>query len=214
MAAIISFILAFQYGGQTHPWSSSVVIGLLVGSVAIAAAFVVVEILQSENDRAMLPPRLIRDPKLWPLSLFTFFNAGTFFLAIYILPIYFQTAQGVSATNSGVRNLPLIIPWVIGSIVSSGIVQKTGVAKPFLPFGAVLAAVASGLFYTLDISSGAGKWIGYQILGGIGWGLTIQIPMIMAQASVEPQDLPLITASILCKFSRHSALYASLSEGH
>lgn len=96
-------------------------------------------------------------PKRWSLSLFTFFNAGTFFLAIYILPIYFQAAQGVSATNSGVRNLPLIIPWVIGSMVSSSAVQKTGVAKPFLPFGAVLAAIASGLFYMLDISSGAGK---------------------------------------------------------
>ena len=199
MAATISFILAFQYGGQTHPWSSSVVVGLLVGSVAIAVAFVAVEILQSENDRAMVPPRLVRDAKLWPLCLFTFFNAGTFFLAIYVLPLYFQTAQGVSATNSGVRNLPLIIPWVIASIVSSGAVQSTGIAKPFLPAGAVLATVASGLFYTLDIGSGAGKWIGYQILGGIGWGLTIQIPMIMAQASVKPEDLPLITATILCK---------------
>jgi hypothetical protein len=198
MAATISFILAFQYGGQTHPWSSSLVVGLLVGSVAIGAAFVAVEILQ--GDRAMVPPRLMRSPAIWPISLFTFFNAGTFFLAIYILPIYFQTAQGVSATDSGVRNLPLIVPWVLGSIVSSGVVQKTGIAKPFLPFGAVLASVASGLFYTLDIGSGAGKWIGYQILAGIGWGLTIQIPMIMAQASVEPVDLPSITACTLCEF--------------
>lgn len=92
-------ILAFQCGGQTHPWSISVMVGYLLGSVAIGAAFVVEEILQSENGRAMLPPRLMRDPKLWPPSLSTFFNAGTF-LAIYILLIYFQTAQAVSATKS------------------------------------------------------------------------------------------------------------------
>ena len=30
MASIITFIMAFEYGGQTKPWSSSVVIGLMV----------------------------------------------------------------------------------------------------------------------------------------------------------------------------------------
>lgn len=213
MAGTISFILAFQYGGQTHAWSSSLVVGLLVGSVAIFATFVAVEILQSENDRAMVPPRIIRDARIWPGVLFTFFNAGTFFLAIYVLPIYFQTAQGVSATNSGVRNLPLIIPWVIGSIVSSGVVQKTGIAKPWLPVGAVLAAVASGLFYTLDVNSAAGRWIGFQILGGFGWGLTIQVPMIMGQAIVQTVDLPLITASTLFFNTVGGAVFVAAGQG-
>ncbi|KAM7220196.1 Major facilitator superfamily domain containing protein [Rhypophila decipiens] len=213
MAGTISFILAFQYGGQTHPWSSSLVVGLLVGSVAIFAAFVVVEIMQNENDRAMVPPRLMKHPKIWPLVLFTFFNAGTFFLAIYVLPIYFQTAQGVSATDSGVRNLPLIIPWVIGSIVSSGAVQKTGVAKPWLLIGSVLAVVGSGLFYMLDIDSSAGKWIGFQVIAGLGWGLAIQVPMIMGQATVDPADLPLITASTLFFNTIGGALFVSAGQG-
>lgn len=212
MAGTISFILAFQYGGQTHPWSSSLVVGLLVGSVAIFAAFAAVEIF-SRNDRAMIPPRLVKHPKIWPLIPFTFFNAGTFFLAIYVLPLYFQTAQGVSATDSGVRNLPLIIPWVIGSIVSSGVIQKTGIAKPWLLIGASFAAIGSGLFYTLDINTGAGKWIGFQILGGFGWGLAIQVPLIMGQATVEASDLPLITAAVLFFNTIGGAIFVSAGQG-
>jgi hypothetical protein len=57
MGLIIAYILALQYAGQTHPWNSSVVIGLLVGFVAILAVFVAWEIFQKE--RAMIVPRLV-----------------------------------------------------------------------------------------------------------------------------------------------------------
>jgi predicted permease len=57
MGLIISFILALQYGGQTHAWKSSVVIGLLVGCLAIFVVFVAWEIYQKE--RAMIVPRLV-----------------------------------------------------------------------------------------------------------------------------------------------------------
>jgi predicted permease len=57
MGLIISFILALQYGGQTHPWKSSAVIGLLVGCFAISVVFVAWEIYQKE--RAMIVPRLV-----------------------------------------------------------------------------------------------------------------------------------------------------------
>jgi MFS family permease len=64
MGLIISYILALQYAGQTYPWGSSVVIGLLVGFVALLAVFVAWEILQKE--RAMIVPRLVsRDPSPW-----------------------------------------------------------------------------------------------------------------------------------------------------
>ena len=58
MGLLISFLLAMQYGGQTHAWSSSVVIGLLVGSVAILVVFIFWERYQKE--RAMIVGRLVR----------------------------------------------------------------------------------------------------------------------------------------------------------
>jgi hypothetical protein len=54
---IISFILALQYAGQTHPWKSSQVIGLLVGFVLLTVVFILWEIFQKE--RAMIVPRLV-----------------------------------------------------------------------------------------------------------------------------------------------------------
>ena len=57
MGLIVSYLLALQYGGQTKPWKSSVVIGLLVGSFAIFVTCVAWEILQKE--RAMIVSRLV-----------------------------------------------------------------------------------------------------------------------------------------------------------
>ena len=56
MSLIVSYMLALQYGGQTHPWKSSLVIGLLVGFVAIVAVFIAWEVYQKE--RAMIVKRL------------------------------------------------------------------------------------------------------------------------------------------------------------
>ena len=35
--------------------------------------------------------------------------AGGFFLLLYYLPIYFQSVDGVSASQSGINNIPLVL---------------------------------------------------------------------------------------------------------
>jgi hypothetical protein len=68
-----------------------------------------------------------------------------------------------------------------------------------MAWASILATVGCGLLYTLDIGTTSGFWIGYQILAGVGLGLGFQVPIIIAQASVEPDDLAATTAMVLCK---------------
>lgn len=196
MGAIISYILAMQYGGQTKPWNSSTVIGLLVGFVLITIAFGVWEYFQGE--RATLVPRLMRDRNIWVNSVFTLFFSGSYFIIVYYLPIYFQAIDNVSPSVSGIRNLPLIISVSLAMVFSGGSISKTGIATPFLVLGAAIATIAAGLLYTLDIGTGAGKWIGYQILGGVGWGLAYSVPIIVAQNTSQISDIAPVTSIILC----------------
>jgi len=58
LAAVVCYLLALQYCGVTKPWSSSVVIGLLVGSVLLIIAFVALEWRMGE--RGIIPPRMLR----------------------------------------------------------------------------------------------------------------------------------------------------------
>jgi MFS family permease len=199
MGGIISYLLALQYAGVTYPWKSSMVIGLLVGCVVIFGTFVAWELYQGE--RAAIPPRLFSQRTTLVCAFFAFFFAGSFFTVIYYLPIYFQSIHGVSPIQSGVRNLPLIIGVTIASIVSGGIVSKTGRPVPVLLIGTTFAVLGAGLLYTLDLYTSKGKWIGYQILSGVGTGLAFQIPTMIIQGVTPLADLAPVTAIVTCKYS-------------
>ena len=195
MGAIISYILALHYAGQIHPWNSSVVVGLLVGFVALTAAFVTWEWCQ--EDRAMVPYRLAGQRVYLVPSVFAFFFSGAYFLIIYFLPIYFQSIDDVSAAMSGVRNLPLILTVTISMLASGAYISVTGIAAPITVVGTALGVVSMGLLYTLDIDTSEGKWIGYQIIGGVAWGIASQIPIITVQATASASELPEVTAILL-----------------
>lgn len=95
----------------------------------------------------------------------------------------------------------MIILVTISTIVSGVAISATGHYQSLLIGGGVIATVGSGLLYTLNTHSGAGKWIGYQIVAGLGYGLGFQVPMIVVQGSVEPADISSATGMLLCKFS-------------
>ncbi|KEZ41294.1 Uncharacterized protein SAPIO_CDS7389 [Scedosporium apiospermum] len=195
MGAVISFLVGLHYAGLGKPWNSSTVIGLLVGCGLMAIAFGFLESVQGE--RAMLTPRLMRMRNVWVNGIYGAFFAGSYFVPLYYLPIYFQSIDNATPIGSGVRNLPLIIAFTIATIGSGGSISKTGIATPILPVGSAIATIAAGLLYTLDIGTGAGKWIGYQILAGFGYGLSFQVPIIVSQGTADPSDLASVTAIIL-----------------
>ncbi|KAK0649898.1 major facilitator superfamily-domain-containing protein [Cercophora newfieldiana] len=195
MGAIVAFMLALQYGGTTAPWGSGLVIGLLVGSVALVAVFIVWE--RHQGERAIIVPRIFGKQAIGVSCGFAGTFVGSYYLVIYVLPIYFQAVGDASPTMSGVYNLPLIIATTIAMISSGALISATGLAVPIQMLSAPIGLIATGLLYTLDVDSGVGKWIGFQLLGGVGWGLAFQIPIIMAQASVDAEDISSATAMIL-----------------
>ncbi|ERT01379.1 MFS gliotoxin efflux transporter GliA [Sporothrix schenckii 1099-18] len=210
MGAIICFILGLQWGGQTKAWSSGSVIGVLVAFGVILLVFAAWQVFQGE--RAMITPRLLRQRSVWVSSLFTFHFAGAYFLIVYFLPVYFQSIDGVSPTGSGVRNLPIIIAITIATVSSGILMSKTGRVAAMIAAGAVPATVASGLLYTMTIGTGTGKWIGYQVLAGLGYGFSFQLPIIYAQSMTTADDMAATTAIVLCFQTVGGAFYVSSAQ--
>ncbi|KAK5011716.1 hypothetical protein LTR28_007255 [Elasticomyces elasticus] len=192
MSLLISYILALEYGGQTHPWNSSVVIGLLVGFVAILAVFIVWEMYQVEY--AMIVPRLSMERYIWTGAFFQTFFSGSYFLILYYLPIYFQSVHGASPIGSGVRMLALIIPLTFAAIAQGFAFTKIGIVPLFWIVGGAIGSIGCGLLYTMDATTSTGKWIGYQILVGFAVGFTTQVALQNAQVQVRLEDLSQATA--------------------
>lgn len=85
----------------------------------------------------------------------------------------------------------------MAAVVMGGVISKTGIAMPILLVACAVTTVASGLFYTLDVGSGPGKWITFQVVAGVGYGAAFQIPVIIGQGMCSAVDLPSVTAIIL-----------------
>lgn len=211
IGVLVSFTLALQYGGQTKAWSSSTVIGLIVGCIAIAIVFCIWEYAQ--GDRAMIPFRLIRQRPIGVSCTYTYFFAGSYYMAIYYLPIYFQSIDGVSATMSGIRNLPLILAAAVTMIVSGFIISANGLfAAPIMVGGAAIATIAAGLLYTLDTDTASSAWIGFQVIAGVGWGFAFQVPIIVCQSSVAATDISSATAMVLFFMNLGATTFVSAAQ--
>jgi hypothetical protein len=109
-------------------------------------------------------------------------------LGTYYLPVFFQVTKGHSATRSGIDILPYMLSVVIAAGGSGGVINFTGRYWPFLLCSPLLISVGSGLLYTLDGNSGAGKEIGYQILFGVGVGGALQNTIIAIQAEYAKEE--------------------------
>ena len=146
------------------------------------------------------------------MSAYVLFNCAPFFILLYYLPIYFQSIDGVSAQSSGVRNLPLILAVGLTTVASGIFITITGHYAGIMVFGCVISTIGTGLIYTLDIGSSSGKWIGYQILAGIGMGVSFQIPIIVAQGTAVPTDLSSVSSIILFFQCVTGAVFISIAQ--
>jgi MFS transporter, DHA2 family, glioxin efflux transporter len=210
IAGVCCFILALQWGGVTKSWNDSTVIGTLIGFGLIMILFIFIQWWNGE--RAILVGRILKHRPIYVSMVFVFLFAGGFFILLYYMPIYFQVVDNISASDSGIRNLAMIIAISLSTIVSGGLITMYGHYVPIMLVGGVLATIGSGLIFTLDIGSPSSKWIGYQVLAGLGIGISIQVPIITAQATSDPSDLSSATAMILFAQTIGGAFFVSAAQ--
>ncbi|KAK2612055.1 hypothetical protein QQS21_001904 [Conoideocrella luteorostrata] len=197
-ATLICFTRAVQVAGIDESWSSSQVIGLLVATVVAATAFVASQYIQ--GDRALLVSRLLKQRVVSMGMAYGFFHEGAFYLLLYYIPIYFQVISGLSPSEAGLRNLPLLISCGVGSGLAGFLVSCFGYYTPLMVWASAGGCIGSGLIYTLDEHSSPAQWIGYQILAGLAYGSGLPLGIIAGQANAKPETLATTTAMLLFAF--------------
>ncbi|KAF1984712.1 MFS general substrate transporter [Aulographum hederae CBS 113979] len=211
ISCIICLLLALQWGGAVYPWSDSQVWGCLLGFGLLLILFLILQ--WRRGERATLPPRiLLRQRTVLVSALLSTFLTMALYTHVYYLPIYFQAVKGTSAEGSGIRTIAYLISNTVTSFVVGALVTALGHYVPFLWGGTALFAVGCGLLSTLQVNSGAGKWIGYQIMSGIGAGAAIQIPFIAIQAVLPEKDMPIGNAIAIFFNSLGGAISVSIAQ--
>ncbi|KAL4956642.1 hypothetical protein BDW69DRAFT_181418 [Aspergillus filifer] len=78
--------------------------------------------------------------------------------------------------------------------------------------GAAIATVDTGLIYSWDIDTPTGKWIGYQILTAYAFVIPYLVPMNIAQANADANDMSTVTATLFLFQTLGGALCISAAQ--
>ncbi|KAF2405494.1 MFS general substrate transporter [Trichodelitschia bisporula] len=210
LPGIISLLLALQWGGSKYEWKSGRIIGLFVVFAILIIAFIAVQIWKQE--KATVPPRIIKNRNIWGSAVFAACTGGAFFVFCFYLPIWFQAIKGASAVKSGIMNLPMILGLVVISVIAGGSVSALGYYTPFMYISVVLMSIGAGLLTTLKVNAGHSKWIGYQFVFGAGVGFGMQQPLIAAQTVVALPDVPIATAIMMFSQTLGGSLIISVAQ--
>ncbi|KAL2215028.1 putative MFS aflatoxin efflux pump [Thermoascus aurantiacus ATCC 26904] len=207
---VVCLLLALQWGGQTYAWSNGRIIALLTLMSVLLVGFVAVQIWLPTT--ATLPPRIFKQRSVVAAFWQSLCISSGNYIFVYFLPIWFQSITGVSAAQSGIRLLPLMLSMVAGSMGGGIITPKIGYYTPFSIVGSCIMSVGAGLLTTFQVDTGEGKWIGYQILYGIGLGLCFQTPNLAAQTVLPKKDVPIGLALMLFGQLLGAAVFVSVGE--
>ncbi|KAH7014274.1 major facilitator superfamily domain-containing protein, partial [Microdochium trichocladiopsis] len=198
MSWLVLLFLALEWGGSSLPYSSPQVWGCLLGAGLLAIAFAALQV--RKKDDGLVPLRLINQRTVACCCAFSALYGAANVTHITLLPTYLQTVHDISATLSGVYQLPITFSNIISVAISSQAISTWGHFLPFLRAGPLVYLVGSVLFQQLRTTSGPAWYIGSEIPIGAGFGLAIHSSVLAIQVVVSPHDMPL--AAVMELFSQ------------
>ncbi len=192
VGAVAPALLTLTWGGTTYAWTSPEILGMIALSAVMLVAFVAVERRAADP---LLPFRLFREPILTLGSAGLFIMSLGMFGVVGFLPLFLQAVMGMSATNSGMLTIPLMIGSMITSISSGFLLKRTGY-KPWLLAGPPIMAVGMYLLSTLHAGSDPIEAIVYQLIVGLGIGAVMSNYIVAAQNVMARNEMGVATSSM------------------
>jgi len=190
-------LLAVVYGlsqAEQRGWTSTFVLALLVGGVALLGLFVAVE---ARVAHPLLPLRVLRDRNrggaLLSVGLTTVGMFGMFLFLTY----YLQVTLGYSPVQTGLAFLPLTAGMMIGAVgIASQLLPRIP-ARAIMTPGLLVAATALILLTQIKVdSSYVTHVLPSMILLGLGMGSTFMPAMSTATYGVDPRDAGVASATV------------------
>ena len=178
-ALVFALVEANNYG-----WGSPLIIGCLIASVVLIAAFVTVE---SRQRLPMLDLTLFRSRTFVGGNIAGLVAMCSLFGFIFFMSLYLQNIRDYSAIRTGVTFLVATVAMTIAAPISGKLADKIG---PRVPVAAGLALFGASLVaMSIQLEPDVKIWtlLPFFTLGGIGFGLVLPAATTSVIAAVVPE---------------------------
>ncbi|KAK2593323.1 hypothetical protein QQS21_008966 [Conoideocrella luteorostrata] len=184
--SVLMLLLGLQYGGEVYPWSSAIVVCLILFGVLVCGMFVGIEWKLARYP--VLPLRLFTTRPINALFVVDLTHGFLLYGTAYFVPFYFQVVIGATPIDSAVWSLPLAIPLALFSIGTGLYMRKTGKYLYMIIAGMAISTLGTGLLIDIGAEINWPKIIIYQLIIAVGLGPNFQAPTIALQARFPPAD--------------------------
>ena len=179
--SVVPLLLALTLDKTVHAWNSPLIVGMFVMAFVFGAVFLYVE---TQAESPIIKLSLFKDQVFSVTMLSSFLNGAAFFGAFLFLSLFLVNVSGVSATESGTSQIPLMLSFVVGSIAATQLVARTGRYKPYILFGFAMMLVGFYMMTQLTVTSSTQDVAWRMLVLGIGLGPTIPLLNLAMQNAV------------------------------
>ncbi|MBN9270261.1 MAG: MFS transporter, partial [Mesorhizobium sp.] len=190
VAATALLLLAFNWGGSTYPWASPEILGLL-GASALCWAGFAARLLNAAEPLISLEVLSNRIVLTGTFSMFLL-QAASIGLSVY-LPVYLQFVLGLTAGESGMAMLGLLLGTVAGATTSGKLVPRFVHYKRIALAGIAFAIVCLGALVPLAGSASLATVEVLTAMVGIGMGTSFPVATVSVQNAVDYAHLGVAT---------------------
>ncbi len=189
----VPLLLGFSWAGTDYAWTSPMIIGLFVGAVVLLVAFFFYELRAAEP---IISPRLFKNSIFAVSVAAMFLTSIAMYGAIMYLPLFVQAVIGTSATGSGAVLTPLMLGFIVSSIIGGQIMSRTGRYKFLALIGFVGGAFGMYLLSQMDTSATNGLVVRNMVVTGLGLGVMMSLFTIVVQNAFPFKQMGEVTSSL------------------
>jgi EmrB/QacA subfamily drug resistance transporter len=192
--AISVLLLALGWGGSVYSWVSYEILGL----VGLGGVLLLLLIVQEHRARdPLLPPHVFRSSSYVANIMVSTLAATLMFTCVFTIPLYFQLARGVTATQSGMYVVPFMLASAAGNVVGSRWGRRFGTMRGGLRIAAFMSCTGFALLAVLPMNAPLWAVIIAMIFAGHGIGICLIGSITSAQNALSAQDIGTGTGALL-----------------
>ncbi|KAI5457173.1 drug resistance transporter EmrB/QacA subfamily [Mariannaea sp. PMI_226] len=199
LASSVLIIFAFESAGTRYAWKSAPFITIIVLALLTGIIFMIWEATPWVKD-PVFPPRLVKN-RLTPAMLACTFFVGFPFTAIVVnIPQSVQAVHGYSPQQAGIVLLPLLLSSPVATAASGFMTSNLNVPPLYIILvGSVLQIIGVGLTCSLPttpMGKVPAQQYGFEVIMGIGFGLTASTVLTLVPLVTHPKDVPVIMGAL------------------
>ncbi len=182
IACIASLTYALIEGNSLGWNSPAILLSFAVSGISL----LLFALWELRHPNPLLPMNFFRNPIFIVVCMVNFFGFFGLFSVIFLLTLYLQNINGLSAIDTGVRFLSLTASIMVASIVGSSLAARIS-PRIMIPAGSLMVGAGLAALTNIEAGSSYGSYWWALALLGIGVSLAGTSATVALMTSIAPE---------------------------